>query len=160
MQRREFCKLVAAAAAARAISARGQSAANAPAGFNKLNLTYEEFCALPEKERVFYALVDGKIAETKLNDADWTPTGWGDDVQLPGGSWDGVPMQAPIDGLAGDGPYQANWDSLLQYDAPEWYRDAKFGIWAHWSPQCVPEDGDWYARNYVRGGLSRLQVPE
>ena len=34
-----------------------------------------------------------------------------------------------------------------EYDAPEWYRDAKFGIWAHWSPQCVPEEGDWYARN-------------
>jgi alpha-L-fucosidase len=36
---------------------------------------------------------------------------------------------------------------MLQYDAPEWYRDAKFGIWAHWSPQCVPEFGDWYARS-------------
>jgi alpha-L-fucosidase len=66
--------------------------------------------------------------------------------ELPGGSWDGVPMTAPIGGLSGEGPYQANWDSLLTYDAPEWYRDAKFGIWAHWSPQCVPENGDWYAR--------------
>ena len=56
-------------------------------------------------------------------------------------------MQAPISGLAGTGPYAPTWDSLLQYDAPEWYRDAKFGIWAHWSPQCVAEDGDWYARN-------------
>ena len=41
---------------------------------------------------------------------------------------------------------------LLEYDVPEWYRDAKFGIWAHWGPQCVPEAGDWYARNmYVQG---------
>ncbi len=61
-------------------------------------------------------------------------------------------MVSPIPNLAGDGPYKPTWDSLLQYDAPEWYRDAKFGIWAHWSPQCVPEDGDWYARNmYIEG---------
>jgi alpha-L-fucosidase len=41
---------------------------------------------------------------------------------------------------------------LLDYEAPDWYRDAKFGIWAHWSPQCVAEAGDWYARNiYVEG---------
>jgi len=39
------------------------------------------------------------------------------------------------------------WDSLLEYEAPDWYQDAKFGIWAHWSPQCVAEAGDWYARN-------------
>lgn len=30
--------------------------------------------------------------------------------------------------------------------------DAKFGIWAHWSAQCVPEAGDWYARHmYIQG---------
>ncbi|MDE2495020.1 MAG: alpha-L-fucosidase, partial [Alphaproteobacteria bacterium] len=69
------------------------------------------------------------------------------ELPVPGGSWDGVPMEAPMSGLAGDGPYKANWDSLEQYECPEWYRDAKFGIWNHWSPQCVPEDGDWYARN-------------
>jgi alpha-L-fucosidase len=35
---------------------------------------------------------------------------------------------------------------------PDWFRDAKFGIWAHWSPQCVPEQGDWYARGmYIQG---------
>ena len=61
-------------------------------------------------------------------------------------------MVSPIPNLAGNGPYKPTWDSLLQYDAPEWYRDAKFGIWAHWTPQCVPEDGDWYARNmYMQG---------
>jgi alpha-L-fucosidase len=30
---------------------------------------------------------------------------------------------------------------------PEWFRDAKFGIWAHWGPQSSVEAGDWYARN-------------
>src|SRR5581483_6930241 len=38
---------------------------------------------------------------------------------------------------------------------PEWYRDAKFGIWNHWSPQCVPEDGDWYARNMYGQGSQK-----
>src|SRR5581483_3537153 len=52
-----------------------------------------------------------------------------------------------------DGPFQPTWNSLAaQYATPEWFRDAKFGIWAHWSAQCVPEQGDWYARNmYIQG---------
>lgn len=41
--------------------------------------------------------------------------------------------------------YAPSWESLMQYDCPEWFRDAKFGIWAHWGPQSVPEMGDWYA---------------
>jgi alpha-L-fucosidase len=51
------------------------------------------------------------------------------------------------------GPFQPTWDSLAsQYQCPEWFRDAKFGIWAHWSAQCVPEQGDWYARQmYIQG---------
>lgn len=45
------------------------------------------------------------------------------------------------------GPYEPTWESLSQYgEAPEWFQDAKFGIWAHWGPQCQPEQGDWYAR--------------
>jgi alpha-L-fucosidase len=51
------------------------------------------------------------------------------------------------------GPFQPTWKSLAQnYQCPEWFRDAKFGIWAHWSAQCVPEQGDWYARlMYIQG---------
>jgi alpha-L-fucosidase len=44
------------------------------------------------------------------------------------------------------GRFAPTWESLKQYQCPEWFRDAKFGIWAHWGPQCEPEDGDWYAR--------------
>lgn len=52
-----------------------------------------------------------------------------------------------------DGPFAPNWQSLKAgYTAPDWFRDAKFGIWAHWSAQCVPEAGDWYARQmYIQG---------
>jgi len=50
------------------------------------------------------------------------------------------------------GPFQPTWQSLAQYQVPDWYRDAKFGIWAHWGPQCEAEDGDWYARGmYFQG---------
>ena len=50
------------------------------------------------------------------------------------------------------GPFRPNWESLKAYRCPDWFRDAKFGIWAHWTPQCVPEQGDWYARGmYVQG---------
>ncbi|HEY9533574.1 MAG TPA: alpha-L-fucosidase, partial [Mucilaginibacter sp.] len=45
------------------------------------------------------------------------------------------------------GPYKPTEESLKQYKYPEWFRDAKFGIWAHWGPQAVPRQGDWYARN-------------
>ena len=43
--------------------------------------------------------------------------------------------------------FEASFDSLLQYQCPDWFRDAKFGIWSHWGPQSVPMFGDWYARN-------------
>lgn len=51
------------------------------------------------------------------------------------------------------GPFKPDWNSLTNYQsAPEWYRDAKFGIWAHWGPQCQPEHGDWYARSMYEEG--------
>src|SRR5438270_14015410 len=50
------------------------------------------------------------------------------------------------------GKFEPTWESLQQYQTPDWYRDAKFGIWAHWGPQCQPEHGDWYARSmYIEG---------
>src|SRR5438477_5758357 len=50
------------------------------------------------------------------------------------------------------GPFQPTWESLQQYRCPDWFRDAKFGIWAHWTAQCVPEQGDWYARQMYQQG--------
>ena len=51
------------------------------------------------------------------------------------------------------GPFEATWQSLVaNYKTPDWFRDAKFGMWAHWTAQCVPEQGDWYARRmYIQG---------
>src|SRR5262245_65807077 len=56
------------------------------------------------------------------------------------------------------GPFKPEWESLKsQYQAPDWFRDAKFGIWAHWSAQCVPEQGDWYARRMYQQGDSAYE---
>ena len=47
-----------------------------------------------------------------------------------------------------EGPFNPDWKGVSKmYTAPEWWRDAKFGAWAHWDPQSMPERGDWYARN-------------
>ncbi|HEY2857155.1 MAG TPA: alpha-L-fucosidase [Terracidiphilus sp.] len=151
MRRRDFCKILTAAAAgttgtiSRAARLLGREAGEA----QSVSLDYAKFCATPELERVFSVISGDQIVAKKLDPATWAPTGWGEPRKLPNvpDSWEGVPMDAPVAGLAGNGLYEPTWDSLGQYEAPEWYQDAKFGIWAHWSPQCVPEKGDWYARN-------------
>ena len=48
--------------------------------------------------------------------------------------------------------FEPSFASLREYRLPEWFLDAKFGIWSHWGPQSVPMFGDWYARNmYIEG---------
>ena len=56
-------------------------------------------------------------------------------------------------GLLARGPVQPTWESLADHCRyPDWFRDAKFGIWSHWGPQAVPEQGDWYGRFlYMQG---------
>jgi alpha-L-fucosidase len=156
MRRRSFFRIVAGTAATAALPgmARRALAGGVPPAFDRLTRSYARFCAAPQMQREFYALHGASITPERLRESSWRPTEWGQPPELPvpGGSWDGVPMAPPVADLAGKGPYQPTWDSLLQYQCPEWYRDAKFGIWNHWSPQCVPEDGDWYARNmYIQG---------
>lgn len=51
------------------------------------------------------------------------------------------------------GKFEPTWQSLkTNYKVPEWFQNAKFGIWAHWGPQCVEGSGDWMARSmYIQG---------
>lgn len=50
------------------------------------------------------------------------------------------------------GRFEPTWQSLEQHETPEWFRNAKFGIWAHWGAQCVEGSGDWMAREmYMEG---------
>lgn len=34
--------------------------------------------------------------------------------------------------------YTAEWVSMKQFQVPEWFRDAKFGIYCHWGVYSVP----------------------
>ncbi|MGD6748341.1 alpha-L-fucosidase [Streptomyces sp. BH106] len=43
--------------------------------------------------------------------------------------------------------YTPDWASLRRHRVPDWFRDAKLGIWSHWGPQCAARRGDWYARH-------------
>lgn len=62
-----------------------------------------------------------------------------------------VPVSERDEPMA-QGKFKPTWQSLGQYDVPEWFRNAKFGIWAHWGPQCVEGSGDWMAREmYMEG---------
>jgi len=58
-----------------------------------------------------------------------------------------------IDIVNQQGPFRADWESLQMYEVPEWYKDAKFGIFIHWGAYSVPAFGnEWYPRNmYVPG---------
>ncbi len=65
-------------------------------------------------------------------------------AEEPAGDLSAFPMQS--------GQFEPTWESLEEYECPEWFRDAKFGIWAIIGPQCVPMQGDWYARHmYIQG---------
>ena len=55
------------------------------------------------------------------------------------------------------GPFQATRASLAAWQIPDWFRDAKFGIWAHWGPQSSVEAGDWYARNMYMEGSAQYK---
>ena len=56
-----------------------------------------------------------------------------------------------------EGPFRPTMQSLAQYRCPQWFRDAKFGIWAHWGPQAVPMDGDGYAHDIYCEGSGHYQ---
>jgi len=58
---------------------------------------------------------------------------------------------------ARDGPFQPAWESLKQYRCPDWFRDAKLGIWAVWGPESAPMRGDWYARQMYEEGSPDYQ---
>jgi alpha-L-fucosidase len=58
-----------------------------------------------------------------------------------------------VDREANEGPFKPNWDSLKKYQIPEWYENAKFGIFLHWGLYSVPAfESEWYPRNmYLQG---------
>ena len=73
-----------------------------------------------------------------------------------------VPIPKAADLPLARGPFKGNTASLMQFQCPDWFRDGKFGIWAHWGPQAVGTAGDWYARHmYEEGeGVYQLHIKE
>ena len=52
-------------------------------------------------------------------------------------------------------PFKMDWTPLMR-PAPQWFRDAKFGMFFHWGPYCVPAcENEWYSRNMYAKGLSQ-----
>ncbi len=59
-----------------------------------------------------------------------------------------------VDTANAQGPFRPDWESLQTYEAPNWYRDAKFGIFIHWGVYSVPAFGsEWYPRNMYEPGF-------
>ena len=58
-----------------------------------------------------------------------------------------------IDAVIAQGPYTDTWESLSNWQPPEWYRNAKFGIFIDWGVYSVPAfENEWYPRNmYIEG---------
>ena len=57
-----------------------------------------------------------------------------------------------IEATIAQGPFQPDWESLKAHQDPEWFRDAKFGIYTHWGPVTVgaedgPAGGQWYGHS-------------
>jgi alpha-L-fucosidase len=95
-----------------------------------------------------YTIIDVKIpagATLKVlsgqGDSEWSVdyilTG-NDDLGLKPDIWN-LPRFVPA-----PGKFTPDWKSLDQYQTPEWFREAKFGLWNHFTPEVVPELGDWY----------------
>ena len=65
---------------------------------------------------------------------------------LPFASLNGGAMASPF-----PGKFRASWDSLSQYNVPDWFRDAKFGVFIVWGPYAVPAHAsEWYPRLMYR----------
>ena len=44
--------------------------------------------------------------------------------------------------MSSSAKFEATFESLRDFEAPDWFKDGKFGIRSHWGPQCVPMFGD------------------
>ena len=57
-----------------------------------------------------------------------------------------------------EGPFQPTWESLQAYQVPQWYQDAKFGIFIHWGVYAVAAFGnEWYPRNMYQQGTPEFE---
>ena len=59
-----------------------------------------------------------------------------------------------VDKVIAQGPYQAEWGSLMEATVPAWFRKRRLGIFSHWGPySAAAKFHEWYTRNmYIQGG--------
>jgi len=72
-----------------------------------------------------------------------------------------VARAAAVGATIPPGPFQPTWDSLrANYQVPEWFRDAKFGIFMHWGLYAVPAHAsEWYAKHmYGNAGITQWHI--
>jgi alpha-L-fucosidase len=63
-----------------------------------------------------------------------------------------------VDRVGQEGPFRPQWESLQRYEVPEWYQDAKFGVFIHWGVYSVPAFGsEWYPRDMYREGSAEYK---
>jgi alpha-L-fucosidase len=63
-----------------------------------------------------------------------------------------------VNRIDNQGPFRPDWESLQKYETPDWYRDAKFGIFIHWGVYSVPAFGsEWYPREMYRSGSAEFK---
>jgi alpha-L-fucosidase len=67
-------------------------------------------------------------------------------------------LLADVERTANAGPYRPDWESLRNYEVPDWYKDAKFGIFIHWGVYSVPAFGsEWYPRMMYQEGSAEYK---
>ncbi len=98
-----------------------------------------------------------QTAPTAANSAESLAAAW----QTASAQYDSArkTILADVDRGVADGKFRPDWNSLSQYQVPDWYRDAKFGIFIHWGVYSVPAFGsEWYPRQMYMAGRKRMRT--
>jgi len=69
------------------------------------------------------------------------------------------PDTSTVTSAKGTDVFQPDWENIAtHYTFPDWFRDAKFGIFIHWGVYSVPAFGtEWYARNMYNEGSREFE---
>ncbi|HJT24456.1 MAG TPA: alpha-L-fucosidase, partial [bacterium] len=84
------------------------------------------------------------------------------DELKPLANWESAETKAAVDKKLAEvetviakGPFKDDWDSLREHQVPDWYRDAKFGIFMHWGLYSVPAyANEWYSRDMYQPDIT------
>ena len=115
-------------------------------------------CFLTSSSRIIAAQDGGSSAPTNSLSPVEIDQAW----QRASAKYDGARNEIlkRVDQVNGKGAYRPDWESLQHYEVPEWYKDAKFGIFIHWGVYSVPAFGsEWYPREMYHAGERCIQAP-